>query len=249
MMAGIMLSAHICGFGWVSVDGLGAGVNATNRAKFGVFRRGELPPVQRTDVLSTPDRSFGRMDQFSRLGLAGIALALRDAGLESWQEKRNIGVLAETVSGCQYTDVDYFMTVLEGQGEFASPQLFAYTLPNTFLGEAALRFGLTGNCQVLNSPLNGAEDSALAVVRTAMESIAWGEDEQMIVGYCDLGDQGALQAPGALFMLLQSGTGTPTTMPELALAVDEQGQLSCNGTTLHSLQDLIKHLACTSTSA
>ncbi|MDY0190913.1 MAG: beta-ketoacyl synthase N-terminal-like domain-containing protein [Desulfuromonas sp.] len=245
-----MLSADICGFGWVSVDGLGAGLSATNSCPFGEFRRGELPPVQRKDVLSRPDRSFGRMDQFSRLGLAGIALALRDAGLETWQDKRNIGVLAATVTGCMYTDVDYFKTVLEGQGLFASPQLFAYTLPNTFLGEAALRFGLTGNCQVLNSGINGDESHALAVVRTAMESIAWGENEKVIVGYCDLGDQGALHAPGALFMVLQPSTvAQADSVAALKLAVDEQGRLRSNDRTICSLQDLIKHLACTSSSA
>jgi 3-oxoacyl-[acyl-carrier-protein] synthase II len=172
-------------------------------------------------------------------------LSLRDAGLEQWQNKRNIGVLAATVSGCMYTDVDYFKTVLDGQGVFASPQLFAYTLPNTFLGEAALRFGLTGNCQVLNSALNCNESHALAVVRTAMESIAWGENEKVIVGYCDLGDQGALHAPGALFMVLQPRAVTSTsTVSPLELALDEQGILICNGTTIFSLQDLIKHLAC-----
>ncbi len=245
-----MLKCNICGFGWVSVDGLGSGLNATNSTRFGEFRRGELPPVQRKDVLSRPDRSFGRMDPFSRMGLAGIALALRDAGLEQWQDKRNIGVLAETVSGCLGTDVDYFTTVLDGQGVFASPQLFAYTLPNTFLGEAALRFGLTGNCQVLNNALNCADTRALAVIHTAMESIAWGEDEKVIFGYSDLGDQGALQAPGALFMVLQTDTVAHTTqLSPLRLAVDEQGLLSCNGTRLLSVQDLIKHLAQSENSA
>lgn len=243
-IAGAMLSCNICGFGWVSVDGLGSGVNAINGGIFGEFRRGELPPVQRKDVLSTPDRSFGRMDQFSRLGLAGIALALRDAGLEQWQEKRNIGILAETVSGCLYTDIDYFTTVLEGEGLFASPQLFAYTLPNTFLGEAALRFGLTGNCQVLNSTLNCPASCALAVIRTAMESVVWGEENRVVVGYCDLDDQGALQAPGALFLVLEPDAVVQTSpLPLRGLAVDEQGVLSCCGTKIFTLQDLIKLLA------
>ena len=39
-------------------------------------------------------------------------------------------------------------------GRLSSPNLFAYTLPNSFAGEAALRFGLTGPTLVVN----GGED-------------------------------------------------------------------------------------------
>ena len=68
--------------------------------------------------------------------------------MDHWQQKRRVAILAETYSGCLETDCDYFTTVIPEQGALASPQLFAYTLSNTFLGEAALRFGLTGCCEV-----------------------------------------------------------------------------------------------------
>lgn len=239
-----MLKCNIVGFGWVAADGFGAGSSSVAGKRFSGFRPGELPVVQRKDLFNRPDRSFGRMDPFSRLGLAGITLALRDAGLQPRQDKespgRNIGILAATDSGCLYTDLDYFATVLDAQGVFASPQLFAYTLPNTFLGEAALRFGLTGNAQVVNCAANEtAHDAvdAVGVLRMAMESIVWGESEKVVVGYCDLGEHGALQAPGALFMVLEPGDTTG-----MSLQLNDDDKLSCNGNAVVEINDLIENL-------
>jgi 3-oxoacyl-[acyl-carrier-protein] synthase II len=228
----------ISGLGWVSTAGMGCGTGSNNGIKFGAFADGELAPIQRKDLLDRPDRGFGRMDQFSRLGLAGITLALRDAGLEHSEHKRSIGVLAETATGCLYTDSDYFATVVADQGQFASPQLFAYTLANTFLGEAALRLKLTGNCQVVN---NTSGDS-LAMVRMALESIAWGEEETMVVGYCDLTAQGALQAPGALFMLVEQLT-PKTAQSSFKVSLTAEGSVRCNDKVMSSLHELINILA------
>jgi len=239
MKAESKMNCRINGIGWVNSSGLGTGI-CSDWASTPQFPDGELKPVQRKDVFSTADRSFGRMDHFSRLGLAGIALTLRDAGLEQWQEKRVVGILAETASGCLFTDADYFDSVVDGAGQFASPQLFAYTLPNTFLGEAALRFGLTGNCQVVNAA--EVDDSGLAVVRMAMQSLAWGEEQQVIVGYCDLTNKGALRAPGALFMLLERCAVGQDNRASI-LELDGDGKLSCAGKLTSNLQNLLEELA------
>jgi len=227
-----MMNCKLCGFGWVAVDGLGVG----SSGEFNGFGDGQLNPVTRKDLFDRPDRRFGRMDEFSRLGLAAITFALRDAGIEEWQQKRHIGVLADTYSGCLVTDCDYFNSVIPDEGIFASPQIFAYTLSNTFLGEAALRFGLTGNCQVVNC---GADDG-LAVIRQAMESIHWGEDERMVVGFCDHGSLGALKAPGALFLVLEAADPTQELSQQLSYA--DNGMLYFQQHEIHCLNDLINAL-------
>lgn len=227
-----MMICNILGFGWVAVDSLGEGKSGA----FHGFSAGQLAPVTRHDLFDRPDRRFGRMDSFSKLGLAAITFALRDAGLEVWQEKRSVGILADTFSGCFQTDCDYFNSVVPDGGVFASPQLFAYTLSNTFLGEAALRFGLTGNCQVVNC----CNADGLSVLHQALESIHWKEDERMIVGFCDQGSSGALGAPGALFMVLEADNDSENHENPQLSRVD--GTLYCHGKPIHSVNDLINEL-------
>ncbi|OHB32440.1 MAG: hypothetical protein A2X84_07925 [Desulfuromonadaceae bacterium GWC2_58_13] len=195
-----MLSARINGIGWVTVAGCGQG---RLRQDF-VLGAGELPQLSRADVFAQPDRRFGRMDPFSRLGLAGIAFALRDAGLEVWQQKRAVGLIAATAYGCLGTDCDYFDTVIPGGGALASPQLFAYTLSNTFLGEAAIRFGLTGGGMVVST----ASAPGLAPLGLALESLSWGEEECLVAGICDLNPPAGVPEvpgvpPGAVFLVLE----------------------------------------------
>ena len=145
------------------------------------------------------------MDAYSRLGLAAAALALEDAGLTEWTRKRPIGLIAATVYGCLHTDIDYYRTVIPGQGIQPSPALFTYTLPNCFLGDASIRFGLTGPAFVVNQ--QAAEGMSPMVM--ALESLIWGEAEQMLCGVCDLGrpqilDQLSETAAGALFFMLEA---------------------------------------------
>lgn len=193
------MNASLLGLGWVSSGGCGPAGSASGFA----LSAGELPELSRADVFADPYRRFGRLDRFSRLGLAAVAFALRDAGLEEWQEKRPLGVIAGTRFGCLATDIDYFDTVLPEEGRLASPNLFAYTLPNCFLGEAALRFGLTGTSFIVS----GGQGSVLAPLRLALQSLAWGEEETVVAGICDLpappGFAGLQQAPaGAIFAVL-----------------------------------------------
>ena len=141
-----------------------------------------LPEITRKAVFEEPYQRFGRMDRFSRLGLGAIAFALKDADLETWTRKRNISIIASTVHGCLGTDVSYFDTVIPQEGRLASPNLFAYTLPNSFLGEAAIHFGLTGNCYIINSP----SASKLQSLRMAMINLDSGESEKVLSGVCDL---------------------------------------------------------------
>lgn len=138
----------ITGMGWVTVGGMGCG----RESKCFDMTPGSVPPVSRKAVTDKPFSHFGRMDEFSKLGLAGIAFALRDAGLHEWTEKRPIGIVASTVYGCLQTDMDYYDTVIQGDGGQGSPILFSYTLPNCFLGEAAGHYGTTGLSYVIHDP-------------------------------------------------------------------------------------------------
>jgi len=172
------MKARILGLGWVTPAGWGRG---GSDAPFGLDG-GALPQLTRKDLFADPYPRFGRLDPFSRLGLSAIALALDDAGMTSWQEKRAIGLVADSRYGCLATDFDYFRALLPEEGGLASPNLFAYTLPNTVLGEAAIRFGLTGPGFVLS---RGA-GSPFAALEVALELLCDGDAPAVVAGFCEL---------------------------------------------------------------
>lgn len=194
------MRASLIGFSWVSAGGMGPAGAAP-----GFAPTGPLPEIARKDLFAEADRRFGRLDAFSRLGLAGVTFALRDAGLEAWSEKRPVGVVAASRFGCLPTDCDYFDTVIPEGGKMASPNLFAYTLPNSFLGEVALRFGLTGSSFLVS----GDRPGCLSPLRLALESLSAGEESTVVAGVLDLpAPTGFAVTPGdfcgAVFAVLTS---------------------------------------------
>lgn len=192
------MKAWINGIGWLTAAGLGQGRETTEQP----LCPGSLEIPTRKQVFAQPDMRFGRLDEFSRIGLAALAFCLRDAGQEEWVEKRPLGIVAASRYGCLPTDLAYLQTMLPDHGKLASPNLFAYTLPNCFLGEAALRFGLTGNTLVLNQ----ADRSGLAPLRYALEELIWSEQQGILAGVCDLAPPADFangkESPGSLFLLL-----------------------------------------------
>ncbi|WP_020677813.1 beta-ketoacyl synthase N-terminal-like domain-containing protein [Geopsychrobacter electrodiphilus] len=237
------MNAWINGIGWLTPAGLGMGRAATEQP----LVAGELEIPTRKLIFSEVDRRFGRLDDFSRIGLAALAMCLRDAGAEDWQEKRPIGIIAASRYGCLATDIAYLKTMLPEGGKLASPNLFAYTLPNSFLGEAALRFGLTGTSLVLNR----ADNTRLESLRFALEELAWSDQQAVLAGICDLaqpdldvvagrGDGDDL--PGAVFLLLGREPGEQGTYGELKL---DKGEVWFDGVRPADLAALIK--ACLAT--
>lgn len=230
-----MLSARLTGIGWVTAASHGWG------GQGGAFALGpgEPPVLSRAELFAQPDRRFGRMDPFSRLGLAGITFALRDAGLEEWREKRPIGLIAATAYGCLATDRDYFATVIPDGGALASPQLFAYTLSNTFLGEAALRFGLTGEALVVSEPPPGG----LVPLGLALENLAWNGARAMVAGLCDLAPPEGIPTgpglpPGAVFIVLERDRRAEA--PDYGeLRRDEKGVYWLKGVPVIDMLDLV----------
>jgi 3-oxoacyl-[acyl-carrier-protein] synthase II len=148
------------------------------------------------------------MSGYSKLGLAAIAFALRDAGLDRFDARRPIGIVAGSRLGCLSTDIDYFDTVLPENGGLASPALFAYTLANCFLGEAAIQFGLTGPGVVVTESRGG---DGLESLRMALEGLELREFDAVLAGCCDFPVPPPAPGieppvPGALFFLLETGT-------------------------------------------
>lgn len=191
----------ITGVGWVNSAGMGQG-------KQTIFRRGSSEArlkFSAKGVFDKPVPRYGRMDEYSRLGLTAIALALKDAELDQWTERRNIAMIASTVYGCLQTDAKYYDTVRDEGGRLASPNLFAYTLSNTFLGEVSIYFGLTGAGFVIHE----MSLAGLSGLRLAMNSILRQECEAVVTGICDAGPPQSLgltgrAIPGALFFVLQA---------------------------------------------
>jgi 3-oxoacyl-[acyl-carrier-protein] synthase II len=227
------VKAIITGVGWVNSAGRGQGRQA-------VFRPGLSEGLLNLSVKGLFDKPvprYGRMDEYSRLGLLGIALALKDAKLDQWTEMRNIAVMASTVYGCLQTDSDYYDTVkLEG-GRLASPNLFAYTLSNTFLGEVSIHFGLTGAGFIIHElSLSGFSGLLLA-----MNSLAGKECQAVITGVCDTRPPPSLgltgrAVPGALFFVLQPASAGQDL--SYGVLTQEKEKIFFDGKKVEDLHDL-----------
>ena len=196
------MKAFVMGVGWVTAAGLGRG----REGKFS-WGQGALPEITRKQVFPEPQPHFGRMDLYSKLGVAAIVLALRDAGMECGDGERPYSLIASSVHGCLRTDSDFYETVCQKGPRYASPHLFAYTVANTFLGEAAIQLGLTGPTFLLNEP----NLSGRMALLTALGLLATSESEVAVTGVCDVGPP-ALIAPndspfGALFFVLAADPG------------------------------------------
>jgi len=196
--------AAITGIGWVTTTSMGCG----REYKTLTAEDGKIQKLTSRMLFGKSSIHFGRLDEYSKLGFAAITFALRDARLEQWQEKRHIGIIASTTYGCLGTDINYYDTVLPQEGAFASPNLFAYTLPNVYLGEAATRFGLTGPTFVVNE----VEQSGMTGLRMALNSLILEDCSTMIAGVSDAGCPESFHyplrvSPGALFFVLEKMPG------------------------------------------
>ena len=230
------MSVEITGIGWVTSAGIGRG---KEHQRFGM-PRGKLPEINPADMFKKPYPNFRRMDVYSSLGLTATALALIDAGLSEWTRERDIGIIASTYYGCLGTDVDYYKTVIPEKGAQASPALFSYTLANGFLGEAAIRFGLTG----INYVVTEQRPTGLAGLQTALDQIASGAVEKILGGDCDVGcppifGEPAKVLPGAVFLMLEKSPARER--PSYGkLQLNSTGDLLLDGGVIKDLTDLVQ---------
>lgn len=231
-----MNGSVVAGIGWITSRGPGRGREGREFS----LTPGPLPPVAGEDVFPGPNLRFARLPQYSRVGLAAVAFALRDAGMDHWEAKRSAGIVASTRAGCLATDIEYYDTVLPGGAGPPSPGLFSSTLPTCFLGEAAIHFGLTGPTLIVNDPA----DDALGGVRMALESLSWGERGTMLAGHIDLPAPAALPGirlpwAGALFMVLEKDRD-PAAGGYGALDLGEGGAVRHEGIGIADLNGLVR---------
>jgi 3-oxoacyl-(acyl-carrier-protein) synthase len=177
------MEAFITGIGWISKISMG------NMAGIQEFSQNTtLPQIKRKDVLSHPYKPFGRMDEFSKLGFTAIAFAMEDAGIKIdperiqqgkiQQGKKNISMIASTVTGCLETDMNFQETMLR---TLPSPAVFAYTLDSSFLGEASIYWGMTGESFVINEE----KTNGLKGLFMALEIITSGGSDIVLCGLCN----------------------------------------------------------------
>jgi 3-oxoacyl-[acyl-carrier-protein] synthase II len=231
------VNAFITGIGWVTATDMGCGRDK-NRFE---LKAGKLPDISRKEAFDTPYPKFRRLDRYSRLGLSAIAFALKDAGLDRWTDRRPISIIASTVHGCLETDLNYYDTVIPEDGCLASPNLFAYTLSNTYLGEAAIRFGLTGATYVISE----STLSELWCLRMALTGMAGGQFDKALGGRCDLGhcapySESERTAGGALFFVIEKKTSNACRVYG-DVGLDSRGALFFNGTWIKDLVTLARH--------
>ena len=189
------------GIGWVTPFGIGSGQPGESLR----LGSGRLPALKSGQFLETPHPRFGRFDSYAKAGFGAVALALRSARLDRWTQKRSFGLVVGTHRGCLEADLAYFQTAAFDGGTLASPNLFAYTLPSTMLGEASIQFGLTGASFVV-------DDSAghLAGIHAALDLLRWRLCETVVAGWCDVSSKvlnvGAQEPCGAVFFVLAQGS-------------------------------------------
>jgi 3-oxoacyl-[acyl-carrier-protein] synthase II len=190
----------ISGIGWVTPSGLGSGRAGESFA----LGPGRLPVLKSRQFLEAAHPRFGRFDAYAKAGFGAVALALRSAGLERWSSKRPVGLVVGTRRGCLEADRAYFETAAFHGGTLASPNLFAYTLPGTMLGEASIQFGLTGPSFVVDDG-----EGHLAGVWAALDLLRWGLCETAVAGWCDVDSRMLSAGPGepcgAVFLVLTQG--------------------------------------------
>lgn len=202
------MNIAISGIGWVYTTSMGY----ADDIKVFPSSKG-LPPIERKDIFKEPYKPFGRMDYFSKLGLAAIVFAMKDANLHTSPHK-NTGIIACSSTGCLETDMKYQATLLPENNTLPSPALFAYTLPSCFLGEASIRYGLTGESFVINE----TDTTGMTGLGMAVDLLATGQTDYMLCGINNSqidgadgidGVDAARIQPGAVFFLLEKKNRNP----------------------------------------
>lgn len=192
---------EIEGIGWVYKDSMGY----QNHVKT-LDPAQTLPKINREDLFDKPYKPFGRMDDYSRLGVAAIVFAMKDAGIEQENDLKS-AIIASTVTGCLETDIRYQATLTQ-EKRLPSPALFAYTLPNCFLGEAAILYGLTGESFVVSEEttcgMTGLGMAADLITAGDVSSVLCGVSNSDMQVMTDTSDP---VRAGSLFILMSEYSG------------------------------------------
>jgi 3-oxoacyl-(acyl-carrier-protein) synthase len=169
----------------------------------------QLPPLN--TVLVKRSSRFGRFDKYTRLGCAAAGLALHDAALVA--SGRRVGFIVAGQYGSFVTDLAFYETTA-GNGQFASPNLFSYTLPNIMIGESALQFGLTGPTYCLDSD----QGRGLAALSEGAWLLERDEADAILVGWLEVPPAGrCANGEGAMTLVLEKKGAGEDALLELAM--------------------------------
>ena len=103
---------------------------------------GKLPP----QIIRYPVANYLRFDQTSKLATISIALALADAKIPYAQGKKQpISIMGTNTDAALPANLEYFNDYIANGRTLSRGNLFIYTLPSSFLSEAAIHFGLAGS--------------------------------------------------------------------------------------------------------
>ena len=209
-----LLNIAVVGGAWITTSGIGC----VNEGDDFSMPDGVLPELRRELLSSRPEQRWGRLDYYSKAGLIAASLALKDAGLDPQEVPISTAVIVSTVSGSIDVDHEYFRTVVPQSGLLASPNLFAYTLPNCMLGEISIRYGLTGPAVVVSQT---TPDMMNGIVGGA-KLLSYGLCQKVIAGYCStetgIRHVDTLCKPGSVFLMLGKA--------------EEKSSLTLNGSVL-----------------
>jgi 3-oxoacyl-[acyl-carrier-protein] synthase II len=196
---------NVIGGGWVTAGSCG---RMREGARL-VLAAGDpsIPPA--SEIYTHPPVRYRRFDSYCQAACAAIALALKDAGLERAAGPRPIGIVASTRYGCIESDLAFYASASKAEGIYASPSLFAFTLPGIAISEAAIHFRLTGPTFTVGDP---AGQRGYQALRIAVDLLSSGACRTMLAGWLDAGTRllkhpagGDDGARGAVFIVLSSG--------------------------------------------
>jgi 3-oxoacyl-[acyl-carrier-protein] synthase II len=220
------------GAAWITVSGIGS----LNSDKDFLMPSGNLPELRKEMLTTSPEQRWGRLDDYSKAGLIAASMAVEDSNIETTDSDLTTGIVVSTVTGCVDVDHKYYQTVLPEQGLLASPNLFAYTLPNCMLGEVSIKYGFTGPAMVVSqitpNMLNG--------ITTGAELLNYGLCDRVIAGYCNLDFNtdfvDSKCKPGAVFLVMKK------TEKKIVTLAYNGVKLLYNGNEMSDLVDLIEKL-------
>jgi 3-oxoacyl-(acyl-carrier-protein) synthase len=173
---------YVLGAGWISAYGYGFFGSAPQFSNSDV--NFQYPPLEEY-IHELPGR-FGRFDVYTKISFTAAVLALKDAGWlsrsQGTEEKRNIGIVVGSSSGVYDDDLAFFESTRDSGGEFASPNLFSYTLPNVALGEIAVFFKFIGPTFCVG---NDYENPGSTAIPSAASLLASNQCECVLAGWVE----------------------------------------------------------------
>jgi 3-oxoacyl-[acyl-carrier-protein] synthase II len=193
------MNIAVMGGAWITASGIGCISDGRDFS----MPQGALPKLKRDLLTTSPDQRWGRLDNYSKAGLITASLALKDAGMEAGYDHKQTAIVVSTVTGSAGVDNKYFQTVLPQEGLLASPNLFAYTLPNCMLGEVSIRYGFTGPAMILSQTKSDMMNGIVGGIKL----LHYGLCERVVAGYCNV--EAGMDSvdteckPGAVFLVMQ----------------------------------------------